>query len=189
MSNLANNESRRPSGQADRCGPNQDIPGCEYGQCVKEESHFARKLSTIFLKFSGLVCALYVLCIWSLEPEIKPREGRNLRSADRFSFSRMFDTPSRDEQRIARHFEMDTLPGLMQRGLIRKYERRDSGTLLLVEGKIWRQRSRFFRESLLTEMLVYNKVNGFASTTHVADYSSHRLYARASSADRKEFFD
>jgi hypothetical protein len=164
-------------------------PGSENGQCFKEESNFARKLLAIFLRFSGLVCALYVLCIWSLEPAIKPRGNNNFRSADCFSFSRMFETPSRDEQRIARRFEMDTLPGLMQRGLVRKYERRESGTLLLVEGKIWKKRSKFFQESLLTEVLVYNKVNGFASTTQVADYSSRRLYARASSADRKEFFD
>jgi len=94
-----------------------------------------------------------------------------------------------DEMRIARQFEVDTLPGLMHRGLIHKYQRYQSGTLLYVAGKVWRERSRFFKESLLKELLVYNKVHGYAVETRIVDYRSQRLYAQVLSDERKEFFD
>jgi hypothetical protein len=94
-----------------------------------------------------------------------------------------------DEQRIARHFEADTLPGLIRRGLVKKYERHLNGTKLFVAGEVWKQRSRFFKESLLAEALVYNKVHGYSLETQVIDHCSLHLYARAVSADRKEFFD
>lgn len=83
---------------------------------------------------------------------------------------------------------MDTLPGLIQQGLIKKYKRCELGTLIYVAGTIWKKRSKFFKESLLAEILVYNKVNGYALETRVVDHSSLRLYAQASS-EKKEFFD
>jgi len=94
-----------------------------------------------------------------------------------------------DEQRIARQFERDTLPGLMRFGLIKKYERHRTCTTVYVAGKIWKERSRFFKESLLLGALVFNKVNGYPLEIKIVDHSSHRLYAQAASEDRKEIFD
>ena len=94
-----------------------------------------------------------------------------------------------DERGIARHFTVDTLPGLMHRGLTWSIERHQTGTLLLVAGNLWKERSRFFKESLLAEVLIYNKVNGYAVETLVADHSSKRLYAKVLSSEKKEVFD
>lgn len=188
MNRLTDDGTKAPS-SPEYGSPAQCLPEYEYGQSIRKRPLLVCRISAVILKLAVVTCLLYILCIWSLEPEIKPRGNHTYHSADRFSFLEWLDRSTKDEQRIARHFEMDTLPGLMQRGLVRKYERRDEGTVLLVEGNIWRQRSRFFRESLLVEVLVYNKVNGFASSTQVVDYSSRRLYARAVAADRKEFFD
>ena len=117
------------------------------------------------------------------------------RKHDTSNLTGLFSNPqskkeiSSDEQRIAQQFAIDTLPGLMQKGLIKKYERRESKTLLHVEGSIWKKRSRFFKESLLAEILIYNKVNGYALETMVVDHFSQHIYAQASSQEKKEFFD
>jgi hypothetical protein len=94
-----------------------------------------------------------------------------------------------DEHRIAGHFIADTLPGLMKYGLIKRYERHNSGTLILVSGIIWKARSKFFKESLLTEIAVYNKVNSYTLVTKIVGYKSRRLYAQVLSDNQKEFFD
>jgi hypothetical protein len=94
-----------------------------------------------------------------------------------------------DEHRIAQQFEIDTLPGLMRRGLIKKYERHQTGTIVFVTGKVWQGRSRFFKKSLLSAVLVYNKVHGYALDTRIIDHRSQQLYAHAVSEDRIEFFD
>jgi hypothetical protein len=77
----------------------------------------------------------------------------------------------------------------MQWGLIKKYERHQTGTLLFVAGKLWSERSRFFKESLLSEVSIYNKVNGYSIETRVVDQCSQHLYALISSLEKKEFFD
>ncbi len=166
-----------------------NIPVSEYGKYFRGKFRFFRRSCFVLLKLSAFACALYALFLWSLGSEIQPRGNHNILSPVRYSFLEFLKKPTGEEMRIARHFETDTLPGLMQRGLIRRYERRDAGTLLHVEGKIWKKRSRFFQESLLTEVLVYNKVMRFSPVTLVVDSSSQRLYARAISQDQKEFFD
>ena len=96
---------------------------------------------------------------------------------------------SADEQRIANRFVADTLPGLMQKGLVKQYLRHESGTVLLVSGKAWKKRSSFFKDSLLTEVLTYNKVNGFSSWTRIIDNESRKLYAQISFFRKIEFYD
>lgn len=96
---------------------------------------------------------------------------------------------SLDEQRVATHFIVDTLPGLMQKGLIKKYTREKSGTMVLVAGKIWNERTVFFRECLLKELFIYNKVNGFEPSTRVVDSRSGKLYAEITPPTQIEFFD
>ncbi len=41
----------------------------------------------------------------------------------------------------------------------------------------------------MTEVLVYNKVKGFATNIRILDHKSKELYARAYSEAEKEFFN
>ncbi|MFZ1080351.1 MAG: hypothetical protein WAO19_00325 [Candidatus Kryptoniota bacterium] len=94
-----------------------------------------------------------------------------------------------DEMRIANLFAKDTLPRLMQYGLVKKYELTQSRTILFVDGKMWKQTSQFFKHCLLTEILIHNKVNGYAPETHIVDNQSKRLFAKITPSDRFAFFD
>lgn len=94
-----------------------------------------------------------------------------------------------DEKRIAHRFLNDTLPGLIQMGLVKRYERRESGTLITVAGHVWKRRSQFFRLSFLTEVMEYNKVNGYEFRTQVKDSISGNLYAEISSQAKMKFYD
>jgi hypothetical protein len=96
---------------------------------------------------------------------------------------------SADEKRIARHFVTDTLPGLMQAGLIKKYQRNNRGTNLFVTGNLWSARSQFFKKCLLTEIYTYNKVNGYGLLTTIMDSVSGRLYAQISSSAKMDFYN
>ncbi len=94
-----------------------------------------------------------------------------------------------DEVRISRLFAEDTLPRLMQCGLVRKYELTQSRTLLFVNGRMWKGTSKFFKSCLLTEIAVHNKTNGLAPETMVLDDRSRRLFAKISASDAVAFFD
>ncbi len=83
---------------------------------------------------------LYLIFISFQNPKVPQISDSNIPSFTEICSRPQYEMISRQERRIARHFEIDTLPGLMQRGLIKKYERRSIGTLLLVEGKIWKNR-------------------------------------------------
>jgi len=96
---------------------------------------------------------------------------------------------SLDEQRIAAHFATDTLPGLMQKGLIKKYTRDRKGSSLLVAGSLWSKRTSYFKHCLLLELFVYNKVNGYESWTRVVDSESGKLYAEITPPTKIEFYD
>jgi hypothetical protein len=146
---------------------------------------FLRNPMTLIIGF-GLI---YIVYVWTNQSDTSIRGNNNhLRSTNMFPMQRTEDFNS-DECRIAQHFAIDTLPGLMRCGLIKRYERHQLGNIIFVAGKLWKERSRFFKESLLSEALVYNKVNGFALETQIIDHQSQQLYARAISTDRKEFFD
>ena len=94
-----------------------------------------------------------------------------------------------DEQRIANHFSVDTLPGLMQNGLIEKYGRSAFGTCIAVNGKLWKIRSKYFKKSLLTEVFVYNKVNDYELSAKIIDSVSGKLYAQISSTAKIDIYD
>jgi hypothetical protein len=146
---------------------------------------FLRKLVKLTIGL-GLVYFIYV---WTSQSNTNIKERNSYHhSTDIFSIHRKREFDN-NEHKIAQHFGVDTLPGLMRRGLIKKYERNESGNVLFVAGKLWKERSRFFKESLLSEALVYNKVNGYTLDTRIVDHRSKQLYAHAVSADRKEFFD
>lgn len=101
----------------------------------------------------------------------------------------MSDQHSADEQRVAKHFAVDTLPGLLQRGLIKKYKRERSGTVVFVAGNLWNERTEYFRQCLLKELFIYNKVNGFEPSTRVVDSRSGKLYAEITPPTRIQFFN
>ena len=94
-----------------------------------------------------------------------------------------------DERRIAHLFIADTLPRLMKKGLITRYERNAANTNLLVAGRVWKARSRFVKESLMTAVLVYNRVNGFNAWTRILDDRTGMLYAQVLPSDRKELYE
>ena len=96
---------------------------------------------------------------------------------------------SSDEKRIAHHFETDTLPGLIRKGLIKKYSRNESGTRIMVAGRVWKQRSAFFKQCLLKELLVYDKVNRYQPRAQIVDSISGLLYAEISPEAEIEFYD
>ena len=131
------------------------------------------------------LCATVLLsCV-----EQKPKHQSTVQTQSGSFLQQKPDEFNTTEHRIARHFEIDTLPGLMRHGLVKKYERHSAGTTLFVVGKIWQARSKYFQESLLREILIYNKVHGYELHTQVIDVSSHRLYACAVSFEHQEYFD
>jgi len=99
------------------------------------------------------------------------------------------DVFSNDEQRIAKRFATDTLYGLMRKGLITKYDRFELGTSISVNGNIWKQRSQFFKQSLLKEVSVYNEVNGYDLLTQIVDSKSGKLYAQVSRSAKIWIYD
>ena len=94
-----------------------------------------------------------------------------------------------DEMRISNLFAEDTLPRLIQYGLVKRYELTQFRTVLFVNGKMWKQRSEFFKNCLLTEILVHNKINGYAPETQIVDNQSRRLFAKISPSFAVRFFD
>jgi hypothetical protein len=151
---------------------------------------FARKYAGFILKLSVMLCVTYIFFLWTRQPSIVLKHKRGASSyTNVFPLVRSTQEFTGEEGRIARHFAIDTLPGLMQRGLIMKYERHHNGTLVHVAGRLWKERSRFFKESLLSEVSIYNKVNGYPIETRVVDQYCQRLYAQVLSLEKKEIFD
>ena len=95
----------------------------------------------------------------------------------------------KDEMRISNLFVEDTLPCLIQYGLVKKYELTQFRTILFVNGKMWKQRSPFFKDCLLREILVHNKINGYSPETQIVDNQSRRLFATISPSLTFTFFD
>jgi hypothetical protein len=152
-------------------------------------SSFLQRFMRNLVKLTIGLGIIYVFYAWTNQPDTSvAKMSHHRRSAQTVPLPWIKENRNY-EWRIARHFEFDTLPGLMRRGLVKKYERHQTGTKLFVAGDMWKKRSRFFMESLLTEVLVYNTVHGYARETQIIDHRSQQLYARAVSADRKEFFD
>lgn len=96
--------------------------------------------------------------------------------------------PTPDEERIAQQFSDTTLPQLTELGLIRRYARTEIETIITVSGRLWEERSPFFKESLLEQIFIYNKVKGFAVQTKIIDDESSVLYAEILPPDRKNIY-
>lgn len=96
--------------------------------------------------------------------------------------------PTEDELRIARQFSDSTLPQLRSLGLIKRYSRTAIETIITVSGRMWKERSPFFRESLLEQIHIYNRVNHFAVQTKIIDDETSVLYAEIIAPDRKNIY-
>jgi hypothetical protein len=150
---------------------------------------FNQHLLRNLVKLTIGVGFIFIVYVWTDQSDTTLPGNNNHRRSSRLLPIQWTKENISDEYRIAQHFDADTLPGLMRCGLIKKYERHRTGTILYVAGKVWKGRSRFFKESLLLEAVIYNKVNGYALETRIVDDCSQQLYAHAVSEDRKEFFD
>jgi hypothetical protein len=155
----------------------------------KKKYRCHQNIMTNVVKLTIGLGLIFIVCISRYHLNL-PINGTNIsRYSDHTPPKQWIKGLKSDEHRIAQQFDADTLPGLMRSGLIKKYARHQTGTILFVSGKVWKERSRFFKESLLLASLVYNKVNGYPLETRIVDCCSQQLYAHAVSADRKEFFD
>jgi hypothetical protein len=96
--------------------------------------------------------------------------------------------PTQDEERIAQQFSDTTLPQLTSLGLIKRYSRTEIETIITVSGRLWRERSAFFKESLLEQIHIYNKVMGFSVQTKIIDDATSVLYAEIIPPDRKNIY-
>jgi hypothetical protein len=152
-------------------------------------SSFLTRFVQILVQLTIGVGILYVFYSWTNQLDTTVTRASNHRQSAQTALLPWIPENKDSEGRIARHFEADTLPGLMRCGLVKKYERYKNGTIVFVTGEIWKQRSRFFKESLLAEAVVYNKVHGYSLETRIIDHRSRQLYARAVSAAEKEFYD
>ena len=84
-----------------------------------------------------------------------------------------------EDKRISRKFVTDTIPRLLQNGLLVRYLALSSSTRLLVHASRWRSRSSFFKASLLLEASIHDKVVGRAVPVEVRDERSGELLACA----------
>jgi len=107
-------------------------------------------------------------------------------------WGRMVDTLSNhstdEEKRVALQFSDTTLPQLKRLGLIKSYTRTEIETVITVSGKMWSERSEFFKKSLLEQIFAYNKVNGFALTTRIIDDKTAQLYAEITPPDGRTIY-
>jgi hypothetical protein len=129
--------------------------------------------------------SMVVLILWHIGRPAEQRKRQTVCTSQ--FFSKEESTP--DEKRIAKHFIVDTLPGLMQKGLVKKYYRNSSGTSLTVSGKLWRKRSQYFKTSLLTAVFAHNKVSGYELSAKIIDSVSGKLYAQISPSTKIDFYD
>jgi hypothetical protein len=47
----------------------------------------------------------------------------------------------------------------------------------------------FFKQSLLTELFVHNRVNGYGLSTKIMDFCTGKLYASISASAKTELYD
>jgi hypothetical protein len=134
-----------------------------------------------------ILIAIALFMIWQGEKPVPVRN--NMPQFVPVSSSSSEKKYTSDEKRIANHFSADTLPGLMQKGLIQTYRRNESGTFISVIGKLWRCRSEYFKHSFLTEVYIYNKFNDYGLSTMVLDSLSGKLHAQISPSGKIDIYD
>lgn len=85
-----------------------------------------------------------------------------------------------DERTLAEVFSADTLPRMLELGLIKELRRGDVNALLIVDGRLWRARKRETKHQLLVQLRAYNKVHALPTPVQVRDASTKQLLAEIS---------
>jgi hypothetical protein len=120
---------------------------------------------------------------------IKQRDNRvvNLWNRNKYTTDSIYASP--DERIIAQQFSDTILPALKQKGLIVNVEQTEMHTVITVSGRMWKERSPFFKENFLTHVMIYNKVHGFSEVVTIVDERSGHVYARVIPPGRKELYE
>jgi hypothetical protein len=134
--------------------------------------------------FAAAVILLTYYIIWQRDQRIVGHEARYHSTMD--TAAMYF---SDREIQTANTFSDSTLPALQRLGLIVSFEQREWETLIAVSGPMWRERSEFFKESFLNQLMVHNKVRGRPSAVRIIDTSSGKLLAQVSVPERKEIYE
>jgi hypothetical protein len=134
----------------------------------------------------GILFAAFLFVVWLNNQKIPVHNYEWQHVSDSPLLTK--DESTSHEKKIAGHFSADTLPRMMQTGLFKKYRRSASGTCISVNGNLWKKRSRYFKQNLLSEVIVYNKVNGFELATVIVDSVSGKLYAQISSSAKIDIY-
>ncbi len=96
---------------------------------------------------------------------------------------------SPDERKSAQRFADIILPALKQKGLVITVEQSDMHTVITVSGKMWKERSLFFKKNFLTHVMIYNKVHGLPEPVTILDQHSGYVYAKVVPPGGKQFYE
>lgn len=142
-------------------------------------------ISTIIVYLAALIAfSITYYVIWQRDERIVGHDARYHSTMDTAAI--YF---SDREIQTANKFSDSTLPALQQLGLIRQFEQRNWETLIIVSGQMWKDRSDFFKESFLNQMIVHNKIRGRPSAVRIMDTSSGKLLAQITVSERKEIYE
>lgn len=146
-----------------------------------------RRLSLIniivyLIALAAIGIAYYV--IWQRDDRIVGHDARYHSTMD--TAAMYF---SDNEIRSADRFSDSTLPALQELGLITRFDQREFETVITASGPMWRERSEFFKESFLNQLMVHNKVRGRPSAVRIVDPNSGKLLAQITVSDRKEIYE
>lgn len=94
-----------------------------------------------------------------------------------------------DELKLAEKFETDTLPTALKTGLVKQFKRNDEMTFVLVDGTKWVRQEYTMKVDLIFEIVITNKVRGYASALQVRDFETGKLYANIRPPATVEMYD
>lgn len=94
-----------------------------------------------------------------------------------------------EELKLAEKFETDTLPTILKTGLIKQFRRNEEMTFVMVDGTKWARQDYTMKADLIFEIVITNKVRGYASALQVLDYQTGKLYANIRPPSTVEMYD
>ena len=98
-------------------------------------------------------------------------------------------TVTDEERRIARQFSDSTLPYLQRIGMVTGFTQTDVEVIVRVSGTLWNGRSRFFKDSFLTGLSTYTKVEGYELPIKIIDEQTGKLYAQWYAPETKIIYE
>ncbi|MBI3578903.1 MAG: hypothetical protein HY089_05760, partial [Ignavibacteriales bacterium] len=94
-----------------------------------------------------------------------------------------------EELKLAEKFETDTLPTILKTGLVKQFKRNEGMTFVMVDGTKWIRQEHATKADLIFEIVITNKVRGYASALQVLDYKTGKLYANIRPPSTVEMHD